>query len=183
MINIGFIKTNKLMSSEHALRILNEYNDMLKRDGKINRLAFYRNNILPLIPDYDQNSWYAFLKRVYKQNGSSRLPIKLPSEQQVEGTYAVNELQKTIVSNDQATQKGIAHALNLGAKFYERIWKKFEEDPDSLSQFEQRLVADSMFKAMKSQDSRIHAIGKIKEDSREEAKFERAFRNIGAMNE
>lgn len=30
---------------------------------------------------------------------------------------------------------------------------------------------------MKAQDSRIHALGKVREDSREQVKFERAFNN------
>jgi len=48
MATIGFISTNKLMTSPHAYEILREYNEILKRDGKVNRLKFYREIILKI---------------------------------------------------------------------------------------------------------------------------------------
>ncbi len=181
MPHVGFISTNKLMTSDHGYEILREYNERLKRDGKINRLAFYREFILPRIPDYDVNSWYGFLSRTYKKIGSSKLPIPLPDETQLEKTHLTGELVNTMLSNEIATQKGIKNALNLGAMFYEALYKKYIEHPDDLTEFEKRVLADSLFKSMKAQDSRIHALGKVREDDREQAKFERAFRGAASQ--
>lgn len=180
MAHVGFLSTNKLMTSPHAYEILREYNRLLQRDGKVNRLKFYRDVILPKIPDYDQNSWYGFLNRAYEKTGASNLPLPVPDEQELLKTHQLGELQTALVTNEVATQKGISMALNLGARFYELLLQKFETTPELLTEFEKRVLADSLHKAMKSQDSRIHAIGKVREDGREQAKFERAFRSAAA---
>ena len=93
----------------------------------------------------------------------------------------MKRLTGNIVSNQEATQRGISYALNLGAKFYEDLMTKYRNDPNSLTAYEQRIMSDSIFKAMKSQDSRIHALGKVREDSREQAKFEHAFQDAATV--
>ena len=55
------------------------------------------------------------------------------------------------------------------------ILKKYKDAPEKLETWEKKILADSLFKAMKAQDSRIHAIGKVREDGREEEKLNRAF--------
>ena len=152
----------------------------MQRDGKVNRLKFYREVILPKIPDYDQNSWYGFLNRAYEKTGASNLPLPVPDEQELTKTHQLGELQKNLVANEIATQEGVSHALNLGAAFYKNLWQKYIDNPASITQFEERVLESSLFKAMKAQDSRIHAIGKVREDGREQAKFERAFRSAAA---
>ena len=175
MATIGFISTNKLMTSPYAYEILREYNARLQRDGKVNKLAFHREVILPKIPDYKQISWYCFLRRAYDKIGSPNLPVPLPDGQQLDAVHGAGEMVKTLQSNELATREGISHALNLGAAFYAELWTKYKTDPESLTDFEKKIFSDSMFKAMKAQDSRIHALGKVRQDNRDQARFERAF--------
>ena len=55
------------------------------------------------------------------------------------------------------------------------LLKKYKDAPEKLETWEKKILADSLFKAMKAQDSRIHAIGKVRDDGREEEKLNRAF--------
>lgn len=167
--------TNILVSSPVYPRILEEYNAQFKATGgRVNNRKFWDEVIHPVLPTYNINTWFSFIRR-FKSDSLGMIParpldagITKPPEQEI-------ELHQNLLSNEIATQKGIKSALNLGAKFYEDLWQKYQTAPETLTLFEQRILADSLHKAMKSQDSRIHAIGKMKEDSREQAKFERAF--------
>jgi len=174
---IGFISTNKLMTSPHAVEILRAYNEILLRDGKVNKLKFYRDVILPKIPEYDQGSWYSFLKRQHAKLGSAAASLPVPTVNDIEKNTELDAMQDVIVANDEATQSGVKYALNIGAKFYKKLWKKYTETPDLLTEVERRILSDSLFKAMKAQDSRIHALGKVREDNREQYKFDRAFQS------
>lgn len=161
--------------------ILHDYNEEFKRtSGKVNNLKFYRDVISVRAPEVSQRAWYDFIRR-FKSNAGAILATAaaVTPTNEIQGEAP---LMATLLKNDEATQIGIGAALNLGAAFYKRLWKKYNEDPNSLNQFEQKVLADSLHKAMKSQDSRIHALGKIREDGREQVKFERTFQGASLDN-
>jgi len=169
---------SKFTSSIHYVRILEKYNNLLEHDGKVNAAKFFREEIVPLVPGYSASSWFSYLQRTKTAAGLIRIRAAgslTPSTEQE------TRLTGNIVSNQEATQRGISYALNLGAKFYEDLMTKYRNDPNSLTAYEQRIMSDSIFKAMKSQDSRIHALGKVREDSREQAKFEHAFQDAATV--
>lgn len=178
---------NVLVNSPHYGAILKEYNERFanargggKKMGgrKINDTKFWKEVICPVVPEYKLMSWYQFLRRWKSAAGLETLaktPLIPQLSQPIDSLEQQNILSNALISNEIATQKGIKNALNLGAKFYENLWQKYQIDPGTLTVFEQRVLADSLHKAMKSQDSRIHAIGVIKQDGREEARFEHAF--------
>ncbi len=79
-----------------------------------------------------------------------------------------NTLQNNLLSNEMATQLGIQRALNIGAS---RL-KEILENPQLMTAKD---AIELLFKAMKAQDSRIHAASKIREDNRQQTMFEQAF--------
>ena len=170
---------SRLASHPQYAVILQQYNDLLKRDGKVNNMAFYRNVIAPVMPEFNIQSWYQFLKRFKTETGiiQARASDAGPTDIRRE---TERELMTTLMTNDEATQAGITSALNLGAAFYSDLVKKYREHPNDLTPFEQKVLADALHKAMKSQDSRIHALGKVREDKREQDRFDRAFKNAAA---
>lgn len=161
------ISTNKLAMSPHYETILQKYNQELSQKGKVNNSKFYREVILPLIPDYYPQSWYQFLHRLKATAGSS---VAQASNQKELSPPEIqeNKLQNTLLSNEKATALAINRALNIAVNRLQEI----EKNPQLLSHKD---AIDLFFKAMKAQDSRIHAVGKIREDSRKEDAFERAF--------
>lgn len=172
---------NTLVISPHYAEILKEYNKQYtEKKGKMNDGKFFKEFIEPRVPGYKLMTWYKFLRRWKDASGLSVLAkIPLQPEQPHIGELSdveeqQLELKKTFLANEQATQQGIQNALNLGALFYAELWRKYSTGLP-LTTFEQKCLADALFKAMKSQDSRIHAIGKIKQDNRDEERFNRAF--------
>lgn len=170
------VTKSKLAKNPKFPAIINSYNEILKRDGRVNNSQFYREYILPVIPDANYFAFYAYLRRFRTVEGL--MPARHINDNSISALKEeTEELQRTMLSNNEATQRGMRSALNLGAAFFEKLWERYNADPESLTPFEQKVLSDSLFKAMKAQDSRIHAIGKIREDNREEAKFNRAFDN------
>jgi hypothetical protein len=162
------LSTNRLASSPEYQKILHLYNAEFERSGgRVNDSKFYREVILPLLPKYHLQSWYQFLRRFKTTTG-------LLSAQVVDGgsrtVCRVEEkrLEQNMLTNEIATSRAIQYALNIGAEAAERILK----NPELMTDKE---AIDLFFKAMRAQDSRIHAIGKIKEDTREQEKLERLF--------
>jgi hypothetical protein len=143
--------------------------------GKVNEKKFFEEYIHPLKPDYRMRNWYNFINKFKKQTG---MVAALAVEAASIGPVLTEEkkLETVMMSNETATALGIRAALNIGAKALESI----VNDPSILLTMTVKERADFLFKAMKSQDSRIHAIGKLKEDGREEAKFNKTF-GSGAM--
>ncbi len=167
--------TNRLATSPAYSKILYEYNRQFQETaGRMSDKKFYENFVATEVKNYGLAAWYGFLKR-FKSQATGLLPIEVSDSTKIIGTDQEAALSKTIRSNEIATQEGISHALNLGAEFYKMLWKKYQEDPESLTDFEKKIFADAMFKAMKAQDSRIHALGKVRQDNRDQARFERAF--------
>lgn len=171
------LSTNKLATSPHFPEIIAEYTRLFKETaGKVNEKKFYEEVILPRIPDYKLMSLYQFLRRFKDENGivvlselSAAAPSPLaPGAESTPAGAAVTELKKVMLSNQQATAAFVQSALNISADAAANILA----NPHLLSEKEKVLLG---IKIMKAQDSRIHAIGKIREDNREQEKFDRAF--------
>ena len=156
--------TNVLANSPFYSEILLEFNKRLSEHGRVNMKKFYFDFLKPRLPDYSLQTWYSFLRRFQTQNGL--IPTEPTSV--VAPVDAEKTLSTTIFSNQDATAKGIQMALNIGAKRIAEIL----ENPEKLTTKE---ASDLFFKAMKAQDSRIHAIGKVREDGRQEEKLQRMF--------
>lgn len=165
------LATNKLANSPAYPKILNKYNEILQQEGKVNNKKFYEQYILPEIPSYHLQSWYAFLKRFKLEAGlvvAEVLPADVGPHAANEKAPAVEALRTTLLTNSEATSKGIQMALNIATDRLQQIM----ENPQLMTAKE---AIDLLFKAMKAQDSRIHAVGKIREDNREQEKMDRAF--------
>lgn len=137
---------------------------MLKRDGRVNNKNFYETIILAEIPDYKMSNWYKFLTRFKTEAGIVAVSPQGPVMHGADG----QELAATMRTNQVATIEVIQRFLNISADAAQKIM----EDPSLLSIKER---AELGLKAMKAQDSRIHAVGKLREDNREQERFDRAF--------
>lgn len=149
-------------------QILTHYNDALKEKGKVNNSAFFRDVVSGLIPEMKYQTWNWFVKKFRTQAGI------LPTVQQLAPAplgLTEQSLANTMLSNQEATQRGIQAALNIGMNSLAEILA----NPTILQAMPPEKRVDFLFKAMKAQDSRIHAIGKVKEDARQEEKFNRTF--------
>ena len=164
------LSTNKLTSHPSFPKILAAYNEQLKENGKVSGLKFYREVVLAEIPGYDQSSWYYFLKR-FKTN-AGLLPMAIGPIGRTPTTNPVaegmQELQKTLLSNSEATQRAIATSLNISVEALQEI-----SDNPLLLSAEKR--AELYLKVMKAQDSRVKAIGTIRADNRDQERFDRAM--------
>jgi len=175
---IRFQTTNKLTSSPHFPEIINEYQKILAKNGRVNAGKFYLEKVRPVIEDYSCASFYAFIrkfKNVPNRTGEiTGLPINsytpVSAENPSEGTEALLNLQKTFSTNQEATAAIVAAALKISADALIKVLN----DPDSLS-LKDRIALGATI--MKSQDSRVRAIATVKQDKREQEKAERAFQN------
>lgn len=160
------LKTNTLVNHPAYTKIITQYAEWLERDGKVNDKKFYEEVVRKEIPSYKMGAWYFFLKRFKTSAGIEKAEIEvIPSNIPLE---AVNRAKGALLSNNAATQKLIQTALNISAERAQMIL----ENPQLLSPKEALEIG---LKAMKAQDSRIHAVGKIREDNREQEKFDRTF--------
>lgn len=163
---------NRLANHEKYGTILKEYNERFAVRGKVNDKLFWEEIIYPIIPQYTLSAWYAFLKRFKTTAGLqlayTKYKLRPQTEEEKAQTGLLLDNQERNLTNQEATQRGIQAALNIGAA---RL-RQLQQSPELMTPKE---AADLLFKAMKAQDSRIHAIGKIREDSREQEKFDRAF--------
>lgn len=173
--------SNRLVSSPHYGEILHLYNQEFRKameaGKRMNNLQFFRDVVRPRMgEDYSQEAFYQFLRRFKTEAGlriahtNKPLAINPNTEQEI-----IIANQQELLSGDEATRRGIRSALNIGAEAFEQLINH----PELLTP-EKR--AEIFFKAMKAQDSRMAAIGKIREDNRQQAKFEKAF-NDASMDE
>jgi hypothetical protein len=157
---------NRLVNSVAYPIILSQYNELLKTQGKVNNKKFYEEVIVKAIPSYSMQAWYQFVKRFSTSVGLVATTVsELPLDAITDTT---KEVQTTILSNQEATAKLISSILNISASRAQAII----DDPSLLSAKE---AVELGLKGMKAQDSRIHAVGKLREDNREQEKFDRAF--------
>jgi hypothetical protein len=175
---IKALKSNKLVTSPIYGKILHLYNEELIEKGKVNNKKFYETHILPEMPNYNMQSWYQFLKKFKSKHGIVAATVheafveRAPTiTQQQEG-----QVSKSMLSITEATSRGLTLALNIG---HDRL-KQIMENPSLMSAKE---AADLVFKALKAQDSRMHAVGRIREDNREQEKFERTFSDAAYDND
>ncbi len=164
------IRTNRLVHSVHYAAILQEYNLRLVRDGKVNDKKFFEEVVSTLLPGYSLMTWYQFLRKFKSPSGGI---TEAKSVAVAENTTAVakveeEKLKTTILSNQDATAKLLSLALNISADRLNQLL----QNPQLMSAKD---AIEIGLKAMKAQDSRMHAIGKVREDSREQEKFDRAF--------
>jgi len=160
--------TNRLIKSRHYGKILQEYNAVYQRDGKVNSFKFYHEIVKPLIPGYGLGAWYNFLTRFKNATGLMAVTLINEGHLAVDPDKEERVLAGGMLSNDIATRQGIQSALNIGAN---RL-RELNDNPQLMTAKD---AIDLLFKAMKAQDSRVAALGKIKADSREEEKFNREF--------
>ncbi len=170
------LPTNTLVKHPAYPKILTLYNEMLQRDGKVNASKFYRDIILPEIPGYHLQSWFFFLKRFKTGVGLLAAEVDEAAGSKTMRVEAEGVVARTMVANDVATTKGINLALNIATDRLNQIM----ENPALMTAKE---AIDLLFKAMKAQDSRINAVGKLREDNREQEKFERVFSNAAYEGE
>jgi len=164
------LSTNQLTSHPSFPKILAAYNEQLKEKGKVSGLKFYKEVVLAEIPGYDQSSWYYFLKRFKTSTGILPMAVGATRSNLAVSPVAegMQELQKTLLSNSEATQRAIATSLNISVEALQEI----AENPQLLSA-EKR--AELYLKVMKAQDSRVKAIGTIRADNRDQERFDRAM--------
>lgn len=158
------LSTNILVNHPAYLKLMSAYNEMLKRDGRVNDKKFYEEVVLKEIPEYKMSSWYKFLRRFKTEAGI--VPVH-PSAPVLHGEEGM-ALAKTMLTNNEALQTSIAHALNISAA----ALKDIMENPE-LIPAEKR--AELFLKVMKAQDSRVKAVGAIRADNREQERFDRSM--------
>lgn len=174
--------TNRLANSPHYADILRMYNEQFAIKGKVNLRKFHRDVVLPLIPNYSYISLYQFVKRFASAAGLSIAVNKPLLERPTPEALAEQQEQfkKNLVTNAEAENEGINIALNL-------VLKKLKEiGDDPINNSKQITLKDAvgfLTQIMKTRDSRINAIGKVKEDNRVQAKFEHAFGNAAYETE
>lgn len=160
---------NILVKHPAYAKILFQYNELLQKEGKVNNKKFFDEIVSPEIPGYKMQSWYMFLKRfktnagIIAVNPETTTPDFMPAAEGI-----TNELTHTLMTNQEATAKLIAGILNISASAAMEVIK----DPTKLTTKERIELG---IKGMKAQDSRIHAVGKLREDNREQERFDRAF--------
>ncbi len=163
------LSTNKLVNHTAYPKILMQYNERLQKDGKVNAKKFYEDIVVKEIPSYSLQSWYFFLKRFKTEAGIVAVEVVNASPGMVsDADEEEGKTQRTLMTNQEATTKLIMGMLNISADAARDIL----EHPEKLT-YKERLEIG--LKAMKAQDSRIHAVGKLREDNREQERFDRAF--------
>lgn len=179
-------RNNVLTSSEHYATILKTYNKLFdEHQAKgtfLNDGKFWEEHIKPFLPEYSKQSWYYFIRKFKTQAGiaavcdsEGREVLKYEGspenpDDNDPGMLEEIALGDKLLTNEVATNDGIRKALNIGKGAFDKLMNH----PEQLSIKER---ANIFFLAMKAQDSRIHALGKVKEDAREDMKMERAFEN------
>jgi hypothetical protein len=158
-------KQNILANHSSYPKILEAYTLELSSTGKVNAKRFHETVIAKEIPGYALQSWYSFLRRFSTEAGL--LPLQ-PAEGKDLGRVddAQMGLVKTLLTNSEATQAAVAHALNISAT----ALKDIMEHPELIPAKDR---AELFLKVMKAQDSRVKAIGGMRADNREQERFER----------
>ena len=164
------LSSNRVVYSPHYGKILSEYNARLaaSKKHKVNEKKFHEEVLQALIPNYSLAAWYQFVGRFKTTAGLvAQNAMILLGDKPIPGMEE-GKILDSLMSNEVATQVGIQRALNIGAKMLSKVNKSPELIP-------LKDAVELLFKAMKAQDSRIAALGKVRADNRETLKFERAF--------
>lgn len=164
------VTKSRIAQHPNYVVILQTYNEMLQRDGRVNNLKFFRENVLPGMPEVRYDNWYAFIKKFKNAAGllaPQHTDVTLPTAPR----DAEEGVVRAMLTNDEATKRGIGLMLNIGNATLEEIAK----NPELLAKMPLKERVALLTQAMKAQDSRIHAVGKIREDNRDQARFDHAF--------
>lgn len=163
-----FLTTNPIVTHPSYAEILHDYNEILRTGKKVSQLKFHREVVSVKIPTCSYRSWHYFIKKLENPHALPAVPETI-----VAANVERTELSNILLSNQQATEQGLQAALNIGSIALRDLFN----DPIALARMPKEKLADLMFKAMKAQDSRVHAIGRMKDDRRAEEKFNRLLNN------
>lgn len=157
---ISFTAGNKIANSPFYEEIITKFNEEISKNGRVNKSKFFLEHVGPKIPGCSRDAFYNFVKK-FQTSKTALLPaaIATPNE-----TRLIENLRDTA----QATKIGIAAALNIGADALEEILK----NPQSVSPLQR---VELLFKAMNAQNNRINAIAALRQEKREQAKFQKTF--------
>ena len=166
--HIRFRSNNRMITSPFYGEILKEYNIRFANEGKVQKKEFWREIIVPRIPNYGYHAFLEFIRKFETAAGLEMVPaigeLHTDVNPLVEQNHAITQLKDSAV----ATREGIARALNIGTDALQEII----DNPMLLSPKER---AHLLFFAMKAQDSRIGATAKVRADVRETVKFNKTF--------
>ena len=151
--------SNGIVTSPHHDDIMAKYNAELVKMGKVNKLAFYRDHVEPVLPDVKYEIFRRYIANLTRDVTLGQTSQVIPV------TEETKRLVKQLKKADEATRVGIGLALNIGADALQEII----DDPSKLTPKER---ADFLLKAMKAQDSRINAMARVRQDKREQITFE-----------
>lgn len=159
---IAFSTQNALVRSPFYDQIIGKFNEIVTKEGKVNKTKFFNEHVAQLIPGYSKDSFYYFLKK-FQKTSTSVLP----------GTSALtppNEtrLMENLRDSAEATRLGIAAAINIGTDALEEILN----NPQKASVLQR---VELLFKAMNAQNNRINALATLRQEKREHAKFQKTF--------
>lgn len=164
------LPNNRLVNSPAYPIILSQYNELLTTKGRVNNKRFYEEVVSKKIRSYSLQAWYQFLHRFKTQNGLVATSVATRAETRENVSSIEGETRVAIRTNQEATANLISRILNISSDAAQKLL-----DNPELIPLEKRIELG--LKGMKSQDSRIHAIGKMREDNREQERFSRAFDN------
>lgn len=165
---MSILTRNRLTTSPYYADIICEYNNRLKKDGKVNVKRFHQEVIEPRIPAYKLAAWYKFLNKFETSAGLLAERATLVLTPRSDARSVEGELVDNLQDAAAATRIGIQRALAIGNE----ALKELLENPELMSS-EKR--ADLLFKAMKAQDSRIQTVTMIRRDQREDKVFQKVF--------
>lgn len=151
---------NTLAASHFYHEIITKFNELLSSNGRVNKKKFFLEEIAPKVPNYSQGAFYKYLSRIQKAS-NSLLPIAQASQ-------AETRLIENLRDSAEATRIGITAALNIGSDALEEILN----NPQSTSVLQR---VELLFKAMNAQNNRINALAALRQDRREEVKFQKTF--------
>ncbi len=157
---IPFTSQNALVTSPFYQEIIGKFNEVILKNGKLNKSKFYREEIAAKVPGYSRDSFYKFLGKFQKTAASALpAPINTPNE---------TRLMENLRDSAEATRLGIAAAINIGTEALEELLN----DPKKASTLQR---VELLFKAMNAQNNRINAIAALRQEKREQAKFQKTF--------
>lgn len=141
--------------------IIDKFNEEVAKNGGVNKTEFYNTHIAPILPDFKKEAWFKTI-RALERNKKVDLPPEKPK------TEIVFTPGSALVAPAESTREGIKVALNIGREALEQI----RENPHLVPPYTR---AKLLFDAMNAQNNRINAIAAIRQDRREEAKFQKTF--------
>ncbi len=103
---IPFTSQNALVTSPFYQEIIGKFNEVILKNGKLNKSKFYREEIAAKVPGYSRDSFYKFLGKFQKTAASALpAPINTPNE---------TRLMENLRDSAEATRLGfLRHQPNV----------------------------------------------------------------------